>query len=1048
MASIIYGKEGINNGSNVYGFGGLFSGSKIYESIIRAITESVTSFWGYSQVNGTSLSINSIGYIKSPIGQTAPFSISAYPNATVSGIRRQSGLPINVYEHVEYRWKLTYADDTNIEYFNDIWSQVDLAYKNPYTDIISPEFTAVIRKEGNYKLICEGRVMTSNGLVIIDTFEELFTINKNIQSHIYYDTVLGNDLNDGLDPNGFTLTNASYIESTRYLTEIGKFTSYNHATATSFGYDRENTNWIYVDGELRRIAAKISNDTIQLDTDYNLGINKVALTSSTGVKQNFDGLAVSNTNILLKGGTTTIINNTFSIITSGSVSLASYGALVKPTVTTNILTKLIYVQTNLSGIASPSFTISNIILDGNSMAYGIGGNLGSSIDTSFTSILLDRVETPNCLSSGSGINPIQASLNTKQLLLLIYGCLFNSLRVLNTSYTVSSAISGDAFLDVAEVIGGTTPASGTLRIWDGTQYDFHRYSSYAGSRFTLSGVLGLPATLQKTYIATSPVLSSEAKSNAVYIGYVGTNQHIRYIGNIVDAVCDSPIYEHFLYPNFASNHNHFAWNYGRSGDRVGYMFNTNNMGSAENNYVSIHDNYASQCEWFVDLSNGSNDPTTYTFANTSITRNKADNLSKGFNYSYTGKSIFAKGNEVWSTTFIADMFHNNSPLVPVTKADWDYVYEGNKCYGSGIGNQGNPVNGYELYGNESVDISTVASSISVSSTNITGLVVDSNTVYAPNDLDGSHLLVDGIYKNLTEFDNLIGGTNVEQHPDWQDGPNGDFSTALIPVNIVNLTNLKVLLNKVYNYDTSILFIGAPTITYSLGSGVLPNGLVLNSSTGIISGTATTLETVNGISITATNASGSATTAAVSMIVSDYTITFNNSSYGTITGGISNFISLDSGGFVQFDYTNSTPGNYPVVGPSNNIRFNAGSITIRHTYGTTTTFTIPNFQSLYLDGNKHTFKVTAGTGIAWNINIDGINYADDAATLGVVGNFIRITTIAGASTYQYAGRLYNLIVNDNTNQDVFIINSGSVTTENASSGNGIVTYTGVVASDWG
>jgi len=68
----------------------------------------------------------------------------------------------------------------------------------------------------------------------------------------------------------------------------------------------------------------------------------------------------------------------------------------------------------------------------------------------------------------------------------------------------------------------------------------------------------------------------------------------------------------------------------------------------------------------------------------------------------------------------------------------------------------------------------------------------------------------------------------------------------------------------YSYDCSVCFSGTVT-NYSL-TGILPSGLSLNTSSGVISGTPTTAETASGLSITAHNTYGPATTTPVQDIV--------------------------------------------------------------------------------------------------------------------------------------------------------------------------------------
>jgi hypothetical protein len=69
----------------------------------------------------------------------------------------------------------------------------------------------------------------------------------------------------------------------------------------------------------------------------------------------------------------------------------------------------------------------------------------------------------------------------------------------------------------------------------------------------------------------------------------------------------------------------------------------------------------------------------------------------------------------------------------------------------------------------------------------------------------------------------------------------------------------------YTYSTSGLFTGGAVDTYTL-NGTLPAGLSLNTSTGVISGAPTTLQTLSNISITGTNIIDSATTNAANIFI--------------------------------------------------------------------------------------------------------------------------------------------------------------------------------------
>lgn len=58
----------------------------------------------------------------------------------------------------------------------------------------------------------------------------------------------------------------------------------------------------------------------------------------------------------------------------------------------------------------------------------------------------------------------------------------------------------------------------------------------------------------------------------------------------------------------------------------------------------------------------------------------------------------------------------------------------------------------------------------------------------------------------------------------------------------------------YTYDCALLFSG--TVTSYQMNGTLPDGLSLNTSTGVISGEPTTEEIATGLSVTAINNYGS------------------------------------------------------------------------------------------------------------------------------------------------------------------------------------------------
>lgn len=95
----------------------------------------------------------------------------------------------------------------------------------------------------------------------------------------FVESINGNDANDGLDNVGFSLTTATYIASTKYLTQTDAFLSWTYFTGAQ----------IYISGGtgatpgLYPIVARISKDTIELGTALAGGdLGTGDITSSNG----------------------------------------------------------------------------------------------------------------------------------------------------------------------------------------------------------------------------------------------------------------------------------------------------------------------------------------------------------------------------------------------------------------------------------------------------------------------------------------------------------------------------------------------------------------------------------------------------------------------------------------------------------------------------------------------------------------------------------------------------------------------------------------------
>lgn len=105
----------------------------------------------------------------------------------------------------------------------------------------------------------------------------------------WYDGTSGSDSNDGLDPNGFALTGATYTTATNAVTKAGAFASYNHTSASAPIDPWERWNYVYLSGGtgitagLYRILSRVSDDTIILASSAGAQDN-VNTTSSSGPK--------------------------------------------------------------------------------------------------------------------------------------------------------------------------------------------------------------------------------------------------------------------------------------------------------------------------------------------------------------------------------------------------------------------------------------------------------------------------------------------------------------------------------------------------------------------------------------------------------------------------------------------------------------------------------------------------------------------------------------------------------------------------------------------
>ena len=350
---------------------------------------SLARFFGYEHTSVSAISINSI-VVASTSNEAPKALLASASDVSATGSRTLSSTTLNPYQDLEYRWLLTYSDDSPIEDLEGIVDPRDSTAVNPYTDQISPEFTCIIREAGSYKLTLTARAMSATALEVIEQVATTtVTVVEDTQNHLWYDGASGDDANDGLGPWGFGLTTAVYTESTGELTQLGAFASYVHNVSVNFT-DRDNYIYISKAGfeGLYRIASKTDNDTIVLE--QKLGSDQTAVTSSDGAKQTFDGVGISNTNHHLKGGNTYTITSGFSGSgRANPVTLSSYGSS-QATVTSAAVGFLVGLGTSASSSLPSYVRLSSVVFDADGNGGTLQGRLGSTSDTNVTTIILDR----------------------------------------------------------------------------------------------------------------------------------------------------------------------------------------------------------------------------------------------------------------------------------------------------------------------------------------------------------------------------------------------------------------------------------------------------------------------------------------------------------------------------------------------------------------------------------------------------------------------------------------------------------------------------------
>lgn len=363
------------------------------------------SFYGYSKSTVSSITMGTI--YTNVTAADAPFVLYASASAVtaVGGTLTLSGKTLSAYMHLEHKWTLTYNDDSPVASDGEIIDPNELTPVNMYTDQIGGEAVFILHEPGTYKLTLT--TTSANGVSEVAT--KTITANVPTYAHKWFDPASGDNANDGKDPHGFALTNASYTESSGALTQTGFFASYDHAAATSETYLTDNSNWIWLDwgasSGWKRIASKTDSNTIVLLDK--IGSDQTGVTSSDGAKASFDpgvgGTIEANTAHHLRARYTYPCTGGISIEDTDGIRVQGFGGPGNYTLKAAAAISLVDYVVGYGDVAGDRIYVHKGTLDG-AQAEGIGGNafygsMGGNGDTSTVHVLQDRCAASNVVAN-------------------------------------------------------------------------------------------------------------------------------------------------------------------------------------------------------------------------------------------------------------------------------------------------------------------------------------------------------------------------------------------------------------------------------------------------------------------------------------------------------------------------------------------------------------------------------------------------------------------------------------------------------------------------
>jgi len=391
------------------------------------------------------------------------------------------------------------------------------------------------------------------------TDEYTFSIAKPTNNHIYIDPVNGNDANDGLDPLGLSLTNASYVESTGILTEVGAFAG---LVLDGEQYDTDTADILYLVGHGRaRIAEKISDDAVRIDDRWKLGSDQTGLTSSNGPKQTIVTNIVNNTEYHIKAGDYEIAAPVEFGQKTGQCGLYFYGGDGRLYSNTIADTSYLVRTGAVNGTIPAKTTISNCELDAQYIQnLPIFSGIGMTNTESHYRTILRHVVQKN--SKGDTLfNPGTAEIGARMDFVLWGGNLYNRLETPTStrSQSMYSYSNADSTLRAVGVISdndslndmGETPLTRHHWYQNGYNNNFHAawcyFRSGAGSNFSINiNTSKLQGEWTRFGISVHDCYMGASERGLDFSNHSGTD--IMYIDNIYVARVQARINNDFAFP--------------------------------------------------------------------------------------------------------------------------------------------------------------------------------------------------------------------------------------------------------------------------------------------------------------------------------------------------------------------------------------------------------------------------------------------------------------------------------------------------------------------